>query len=586
MNSLIKNSFSRYVALSQLCHAIIVLVFGTAGLFAVPSVGSAASQETFRLGERIYREGILSSGDQLRTLAMGDVSIPGTSFACVSCHLRSGLGSLSEGVYSPPVNGEKLFKPLQNNYKGYEQKTKYKLPSLRPAYTDESLMAAIRSGVDPAGRALSSVMPRYSLEKEDMSLLISYLKSLSVQVSPGVTDSTLRFATIITDDVRQEERDAMLASFEYNFNVKNNQAKLFANNKSPRVNNTRLMVEKMLGPDSKDLATRNFSLSQWLLKGPPETWRSQLEEYNRKEPVFAMLGGITNGEWKPIHQFSEENRIPCLFPNTDFPENSGADWYTIYLSKGYYQEGESAARYLNSKDDVLKGKPVVQIIRDSREGRTLSAGFTKTRQELGQKAPVTLLLPAENTLDKELLNQVLSNEKPAVLIIWDDSGALTALESLGDDIIKPEMIFVSSRYMGQNLWMLPEKLRDITCITYPFAFSANAATASMGKQKVQEDLKKTLSQSDILLKDPAEKITSLTNSLNQLLNTALIEMKGNYYRDNFLDVLGTMMNQQYPLYGQISIGPGQRYASKGCYIVQLTKGDKPELIKISDWEIQ
>ncbi len=138
-------------------------------------------------------------------------------------------------------------------------------------------------------------------------------------------------------------------------------------------------------PGSREFAKKNFFLSLWVLKGPAETWRVQLEEYNRKEPVFALLGGITNGDWKPIHQFCEDNRIPCLFPNTDFPVISDKDWYTLYLSKGYYQEGEGAARYLNSKDHVIKGKAIVQIVRASREGQALSVGFQQTWRDLGQR---------------------------------------------------------------------------------------------------------------------------------------------------------------------------------------------------------
>jgi hypothetical protein len=42
-------------------------------------------------------------------------------------------------------------------------------------------------------------------------------------------------------------------------------------------------------------------------------------------------------------------------------------------------------------------------------------------------------------------------------------------------------------------------------------------------------------------------------------------------------------DETYPLYERLSFGPGQRYASKGCFIVQLTKGPKPELIRKSDW---
>jgi hypothetical protein len=92
-------------------------------------------------------------------------------------------------------------------------------------------------------------------------------------------------------------------------------------------------------------------------------------------------------------------------------------------------------------------------------------------------------------------------------------------------------------------------------------------------------------QADIPLKDNRQKITNLTNAMTQLLTLILMDMKGNYYRDNFFDVVGTMMDQQYPLYGRVSFGPGQRYASRGCYIVQLSNGDKPKLIKKSDWEI-
>ncbi len=66
---------------------------------------------------------------------------------------------------------------------------------------------------------------------------------------------------------------------------------------------------------------------------------------------------------------------------------------------------------------------------------------------------------------------------------------------------------------------------------------------------------------------------------------AIERMKGNYYRDNFLDVIDCIMDLDVPLYERVSFGPGQRYASKGCYIVQLSKGEKPVLIKKSNWVI-
>ncbi len=74
-------------------------------------------------------------------------------------------------------------------------------------------------------------------------------------------------------------------------------------------------------------------------------------------------------------------------------------------------------------------------------------------------------------------------------------------------------------------------------------------------------------------------------AISQVLFWALMHMKKNYYRDNFLDIIGMLEDMEVPLYEHLSFGPGQRYASKGCYIVQLSKGEKPALIPKSDWVI-
>ncbi len=46
---------------------------------------------------------------------------------------------------------------------------------------------------------------------------------------------------------------------------------------------------------------------------------------------------------------------------------------------------------------------------------------------------------------------------------------------------------------------------------------------------------------------------------------------------------GKAEDETYPLYERLSFEPGQRYASKGCFIIQLTRGLRPELIRKSDW---
>jgi hypothetical protein len=577
-------------------------IFGTAIVFMLVMAGftlpcsadeqakpALSPQERFRLGERMYREGILPSGEPVNALVKGDVSVPGTAFTCVSCHLRGGLGSFEGGVYTPPTNGAKLFKPFQvysspkneamplKPTQVTEQNLKYyQAHLLRPVYTDKSLADALRDGIDSAGRTMNDIMPRYLLEKEDMTLLVSYLKSLSSEFSPGVSDETIRFATIITDDVSPEERNAMLAPLD-NFirnknltNFRDPQARFASRSTGAR---SRTMADITLM--SPGIGLRKLSLSRWELKGPPETWRSQLEEYNRKEPVFAILGGISNREWQPIHQFCEDNHIPNIFPITDYPVISQTDWYTLYFSKGYYQEGEAAARFLNGKDEV-QGKPVLQIVRDTREGRILSRGFQETWRDFGQKAPVTVMLKAGETLTAELLRQELAQKKPAALVLWDGPESLKTLEMLAAGKDRPATVLVSSSFLGRSMFSLNKQVRDFTYMTYPYGITQLPEEKS---PYLMVGLKKFNAEANTVV---TTRISQQSYILTLILDMALWDMKDNFYRNNLLDVIGMIMDQDVPLYERLSFGPGQRYASKGCYIAQAGKSG---LVKKSSWVI-
>ncbi|MFH1029011.1 MAG: amino acid ABC transporter substrate-binding protein, partial [Pseudomonadota bacterium] len=300
---------------SALLAILLPLLFSTFGHAEFIPPTDLSQAEIMRLGERMYREGILPSGKVMETFIRGDVAVDSSAFSCSSCHLRAGLGSFEGGVVTPPTTGNKLYKPYRRppsfgDVADRAGRFVYaKTVVERPPYTRETLATAMRFGTDPTGQVFNDVMPRYPLTDRDMSILISYLEALSSEPSPGANSKQFKFATIITDDVSQEDRQALLLPLQTFIAQKNQQMDMFND-----------FIKFGYSPTiDMQFAFRTASLDIWELKGPPESWPGQLAAYYNANPVFAVLGGISNSDWRPIHEFCESQRLPCLFPITDFP---------------------------------------------------------------------------------------------------------------------------------------------------------------------------------------------------------------------------------------------------------------------------
>jgi hypothetical protein len=181
---------------------------------AAETVGGVTPKEALRLGEKMYRDGLLPSGKPMEAMVKGDIPVQGSQFTCANCHQRSGFGSEEGLVRTPAVYGSRLYSPV-SAFKGIPLTRKKpgankQQDFYRPAYTDETLAKVMLTGIDPTGRNIGDTMPRYFLNDRDMAIMVYYLKHLSSGKEPGVTDTTLRFATVITDEVPKDEREAML----------------------------------------------------------------------------------------------------------------------------------------------------------------------------------------------------------------------------------------------------------------------------------------------------------------------------------------------------------------------------------------
>jgi hypothetical protein len=284
-----------------------------------------------------------------------------------------------------------------------------------------------------------------------------------------------------------------------------------------------------------------------------------------------MIGGLSSKSWQPVHDFSEEHAIPCILPDANFPVVSDTGHYTLYFSKGLYQEGEAAARYLQSTADPSKPARIVQIFSPTPRGKALSDGFLGTLKNDPSFVVSTIRLAGHEPVTRSLVQKLMGSDKPDLLVLWTEAEVLENLALIPEIASSGMKLIVSSSYLGTQIMTIPEQLREMTYITYPY--------------RLPQDEKQFERFIDQKLSDDAKKVQGRAYSMLQVLTQSLRDLKGDFYRDYLLDVIDMRTDITPTHYERLSFGSGQRYASKGCYIVQLTKGSKPQLIKKSEWVI-
>ncbi len=530
------------------------------GLALLVGLGAAAwrrAQAAARVeaGARLYREGRSPvSGAPVKALVGADLEVDGATVTCVTCHLRSGAGSLEGRVVAPPIAGAVLFAPLATRYKGVVVTD---APPRRPAYTRASLADALRRGVDPTGRALNQAMPRYALSDDELDPLIDYLWALSSAPSPGVEAQRLHLATVITPDAPAEDREVMRFALEKFISFQNASTQ-------PRTqgldNRSARMSKNMLGSGQRsELAFQALELEVWQLEGPPETWRAQLETALARQPVVALVSGLSASPWAPIAAFADAHHLPTVLPITELPViDAGADSYTLYFSQGAFLEGAALARSLTPGDEV------VELVHADPLAEARARGFDEALARVGRSAR-RVALPTD-------VSRVGIGPTTTV-VVWDAPGELGTLERLPPH----RATFASAVALGPSRASLPETVRAQLRATWPARDTAD-------EQAQVELVRPWLKDSGAGAIDSSSRayaVAAAASTALQVFSTALMDVRGPSTADALLDALGLLRDQRVPHFDRLSFGAGQRFVSNGVWLVEIA--DDGALVKRSEW---
>ena len=532
-----------------------VRALGAAAALALCGAIAAPTPQSL-VGERLYREGLLATGEPLRGERAGQVPLQGRDAACMQCHGRSGLGTVEGRIVVPPITGRFLFSPGERiaprNPSHADATHLPPTPRDRAAYDDTSLARAIRDGFGVDGHPLDYLMPRYDVDDASMRGLIAYLRHLSSRRVPGVTDSTIHFATIVTPDADPVARDGMLKVIEQYFADKN----AFYKGGSD--------VPLPAGTRGVRLRTqRQWQLHVWQLTGAPQTWETQLNQRLRVEPVFAVISGLGGASWEPVHRFCERQAVPCLLPNVELPVVAPGDFYPVYFSQGVLLEAQLVAARLTLPDaDHMPGGRIVQVFRDDDIGAQAAA---RLREAIPHAALVDRAL-RHGDGPKQLAQALADVQAGDTVVLWLRAADLAALPP---PVAGTPAVYVSGLMGGLEHAPLAPAWRALAQITYPYELpQARSLRLNYPLGWFH------LHQIPVV----AERVQVDTYVACSVLLDTLASMLDEFVRDYLIERVEAMLDSRIVngYYTRLALAPGQRFASKGGYLVRFVelKGDR------------
>jgi hypothetical protein len=545
-----------------------VIRFVTAIRFAVAvtallthaSVCAGADSPPAQVGRSIYREGILPSGEFLRARREGGAIVQGADAACVNCHRRSGLGAEEGRSFIPPIAGPYLFRPRAATGQAVDLPFVQGMRGDRDPYTDATLARAIREGLGADGRQFSYLMPHYAVDNTAMAALIGYLKQLPTRPSPGVTDKVLHFATIITPDADPVKRQGMLSVLRQYFTDKNAAVRT----ESPALHSSRPMMFRVL---------RQWQLHVWELTGLPDTWEKQLQAKLAAEPVFAVISGIGGRTWAPIQHFCEQQSLPCLFPNVELPVDAERDFYAVYFSRGVLLEAQLIARRLGAQTGEAQPRRLLQIFRTGDVGEAAAAAL-KSEVKTGWLT-IDRSLGKDDGTGRDVLAAVRDVTSADTVVFWLRPTDLAALAS-----VRPETpsVFLSGLMGGLESAPLPAAWRTAAAMTYGFDLP--------GARRVRLDYPIgwfRIRQIPVV----SLQVQSDTYLACGLLAETLKHMVDAFVRDYLVERLEAMLEHRVitGYYPRLTLAPGQRFASKGGYLVRFAEPTGTRIVADGDWTV-
>lgn len=365
--------------------------------------------------------------------------------------------------------------------------------------------------------------------------------------APGVDDKALHLATIVTADVPAAQRDAALSVI------------------------SDCLAERSPHPSAAG-APRPWQHHVWQLGANPARWPQELAAHQHRQPVFAVVSGSSGGAWTPIHQFCEQQNMPCVLPNTAAVDDTVPSHWSFYFSRGTSLEAAVLAQRLASTAPLGGWRRIVQRTDGSEPAQLAALALTRHLRKLGVTAPIEQR--KHDPISDLSLGRNLTEQE--ALVLWLNPNALRFLTRA---VTPPEagQVFISGELGGLDDAPVAMPWRKRAWMVYPYE------PADQRNDRIARNTRHNMDHQGLAQPPGLSRLLANTAWACEVAAKALHAMRNNYSRAHFVHLLEAVDEAAATTaYPRFALGPGQRHGFSGAFIMQYATPTLLHLVSTGD----
>jgi len=266
--------------------------------------------------------------------------------------------------------------------------------------------------------------------------------------------------------------------------------------------------------------------------------------------------------------------VPCLFPNVEAPPvQADRDFYSLYFSRGVFLEAELIAKALLEGENGPPPKRVHQVYRVGDSGETAAMALSGLLQKHGVAVSQHALRQGMSATSVAQVLRRTSGEEASVL--WLRAPDLATLSSAS---VAGSKVYLSGLLGGLEHAPLPPQWRDRTHVAFPVDLPE--------RRRVRVDYALgwfTIRHIPIV----AEQVQADTYLACGLLSETVQHMIDNFVPEYLVERIEDTVEHRVVTgyYPRLTLGTGQRFASKGGYLVRFSEPQGTHLIADHEWAV-